>query len=46
MSNYTNKHITFNKGEYVGHLEPPIDEIPQFPASPDYPQHIELLWKE
>ena len=19
----------FNKGEYVGHLEPPIDEIPQ-----------------
>ena len=23
VSNYTNKHITFNKGEYVGHLEPP-----------------------
>ena len=22
VSNYTNKHITFNKGEYVGHLEP------------------------
>ena len=22
MSNYTNKHIMFNKGEYVGHLEP------------------------
>ena len=21
VSNYTNKHITFNKGEYVGHLE-------------------------
>ena len=35
MSNYTNKHITFNKGEYVGHLEPPIDEIPQSPANPD-----------
>ena len=23
VSNYTNKHITFNKGDYVGHLEPP-----------------------
>ena len=22
VSNYTNKHITFNKGEYVGHIEP------------------------
>ena len=21
VSNYTNKHITFNKGEYIGHLE-------------------------
>ena len=21
VSHYTNKHITFNKGEYVGHLE-------------------------
>ena len=30
VSNYTNKHITFNKEEYVGHLEPPIDEIPQY----------------
>ena len=24
VSNYTNKHITFNKGEYVGHLEPTL----------------------
>ena len=24
ISNDTNKHITFNKGKYVGHLEPPI----------------------
>ena len=37
VSNYTNKHITFNKGEYVGHLEPPIGEIPQSPANPDSP---------
>ena len=28
-SNYTNKHIKFNKGEYVGHLEPIItDSMP------------------
>ena len=24
FSNYTNKHITFNKGEYIVHLEPTI----------------------
>ena len=22
VSNYTNKHIKFNKGEYIGYLEP------------------------
>ena len=27
VSDYTNKHITFNKGEYVGHLEPTIVDI-------------------
>ena len=27
VSNYTNKHIMFNKGEYIGHLEPTIEEI-------------------
>ena len=27
VSNYSNKHVTFNKGEYVGHLEPTIDNI-------------------
>ena len=26
VSNYTNKHITFNKGEYIGCLEPAITE--------------------
>ena len=35
VSNYTNKHITFNKGEYVGHLEPTIEEIPQTTENPD-----------
>ena len=37
MSNYTNRHITFNKGDDIGHLEPPIDEMPPFPANPDSP---------
>ena len=35
VSNYTNKHTTFNKGEYIGHLEPPIGEILQSSANPD-----------
>ena len=26
VSNYTNKHITFNKGEYIGCLEPAITD--------------------
>ena len=41
VSNYTNKHITFNKGEYIGHLEPIIedteenDKNPHFQANPE-----------
>ena len=26
VSNYTNKHLTFHKGEYVRHLEPAVME--------------------
>ena len=26
VSNYTNKHITFNKGEYIGCLKPAITD--------------------
>ena len=26
VTNYTNKHLTFHKGEYVGHLEPSITD--------------------
>ena len=37
ISNFTNKHITFNKGEYVGCLEPNIEEIPQSIENPDAP---------
>ena len=25
--NYTNKHLTFHKGEYIGHLEPAILDL-------------------
>ena len=39
VSNYINKHITFNKGEYIGQLEPAIEDIednnPPFHAHPD-----------
>ena len=27
VSNYSNKHVRFNKEEYVGHLEPTIENI-------------------
>ena len=40
VSNYTNKHIMFNKGENIGHLEPTIEDIEEeknlhFQANPD-----------
>ena len=37
VSNYTNKHITFSKGEYVGHLELTIKEISNTAENPDAP---------
>ena len=37
MSNYTNKHITLNRGEYVEYLEPPTEEILQSSANQDAP---------
>ena len=37
VSNYTNKHITFNQEEYVGDLEPTIEEIPQTTGNADAP---------
>ena len=33
ISNYTNKH-TLNKGEQVGHLEPPIEDMQQISGDP------------
>ena len=35
VSNYTKKHITFNKGEYVGHLELAIEDN----VNSDLPSH-------
>ena len=37
VSTYTNKHITFNKGEYVGCLEPAIEDS----ANSDSPSHAQ-----
>ena len=34
VSYYTNKHVTLNKAEYVGHLEPTIEETPQTTDAP------------
>ena len=36
--NYINKHIMFNKGEYVGHLEPAIEDN----VNSDLPSHAQL----
>ena len=33
VANYTNKHINFNKGQCIGHMEPPINNIPQTPVN-------------
>ena len=38
LSSYTNKHITFNKGEYVGHLETAIEDN----MNSDLPSHAQL----
>ena len=29
VANYTNKHVTFNKGQCIGYVEPSNDYIPQ-----------------
>ena len=46
VSNYTNKHITFNKGEYIGHLEPTITEdAPSHHLTSPYTAHSVTLQK-
>ena len=39
VSNYTNKHITFNKGEYIGCLEPAIEDS----VDSDLPFHAQQV---
>ena len=39
VSNYTNKHVMFNKGKYIGHLEPAIEEN----ANSDLPSHAQQV---
>ena len=39
VSNYKNKHIAFNKGEYVGCLEPAIKDS----ANSDLPSHAQQV---
>ena len=36
---YTNKHITFKKGEYIGHLEPAITDDTTIDDSKPHPAH-------
>ena len=39
VSNYTNKHVTFNKGEYIGHLEPTITDDTTIDDSESHSTH-------
>ena len=45
VSNYTNKHITFNKGEYIGHLEPTITDDTTIDDSESHSTHSITLKK-
>ena len=42
VSNYTNKHLTFNKGEYVGYLEPTITDDTTIDQTEDQTNSITL----
>ena len=45
VSNYTNKHITFNKGEYIGCLEPAIMDDTTIDDSETHSTHSATLQK-
>ena len=36
LSQTTPTYVTFNKGEYVGHLEPPIEDMQQLQKIQDH----------
>ena len=45
VSNYTNKHITFNKGEYVGHLDPTLTDDTTIDQTEAHPTNSVTLQK-
>ena len=45
VSNYTIEHITFNKGEYIRHIEPPIMDDMTIDDSETHPAHTITLQK-
>ena len=45
VPNYTNKHITFNKGEYIGYLEPAIMDDMTIYDSETHSTHSIILQK-
>ena len=45
VSNYTNKHITFNKGDYIGCLEPAITDDTAIDDSETHSTHSITLQK-
>ena len=45
VSNYMNKHITFNRGEYIGCLEPTITDSMTSDQPDTYPTHSVTLQK-
>ena len=45
VSNYTNKHITFNKGEYIACLEPAIPDATTIDDSETHSTHSITLQK-
>ena len=45
VSNYTNKHITFNKGEYIGHLEPTFTDDTTIDQTGAHPTNSVMLQK-
>ena len=45
VSNYTNKHITFNKEEYVGHLESTLTDNTTIDQTEAHPTNSVMLQK-
>ena len=45
VSSCTNKHITFNKGEYVGHLEPALTDDTTIDQTEAHPTNSVMLQK-